>query len=37
MGFPMFALLVEPEVQVEPARFDSKNPEVGLQPQDLGT
>ena len=33
----MFALFVEPEVRVEPARFDSKNPEVGSRLQGLGT
>ena len=37
MEFPMFALFVEPEVQVKPARFDSKIPKIGLQLQDLGT
>ena len=36
-GFPMFALFVEPEVRVEPGRFDSKIPGVGLRLQDLGT
>ena len=36
-GFPMFALFVEPEVRVEPARFDCKNPEVGSRLQGLGT
>jgi hypothetical protein len=34
-GIPMFALFVEPEVPVEPLRFDSKNPGIGSRLQTL--